>query len=44
VIIHCQSGYRATVAAGFAEAAGATVTVVTDDIKNYPGTLVTPPT
>ncbi len=41
--IHCQSGYRATIAAGFAEAAGARVTVVTDDIKNYRGDLVQPP-
>jgi hydroxyacylglutathione hydrolase len=42
MVIHCQSGYRATIAAGFAEAAGATVTVITDDITNYRGDLVAP--
>lgn len=42
VLIHCQSGYRAAVAAGFAEAAGADVTVVADSISNYRGDLVAP--
>jgi len=42
VLIHCQSGYRASVAAGFAEAAGAHVTVVTDDLTNCPVPLVKP--
>ncbi len=40
VLIHCQSGYRAAVAAGFAEAAGADVTVIADSITNYRGDLV----
>lgn len=42
VLIHCQSGYRASVAAGFAESAGANVTVVIDDLKNCPEPLVKP--
>jgi hydroxyacylglutathione hydrolase len=42
VVIHCQTGYRATIAAGFAEAAGAHVTVVLDDIANHRGDLVAP--
>ena len=40
VAIHCQSGYRAAIAAGFAEAAGFDVTVVDDDLFRYPGMLV----
>jgi hydroxyacylglutathione hydrolase len=40
VVIHCLTGYRAAVAAGFAEAAGAHATVVVDDLANYKGTLV----
>lgn len=40
VVIHCLTGYRAAVAAGFAEAAGANATVVVDDLANYKGTLV----
>ncbi len=43
VLIHCQSGYRAAVAAGFAEAAGADVTVIADSITNYRGDLVALP-
>ena len=42
VLIHCQSGYRAGIAAGFLEAAGADVTVVYDDLINYTGPLVSP--
>ena len=42
VLIHCQSGYRAGVAAGFIAATGAKVTVVQDDLFNYEGTLVAP--
>jgi rhodanese-related sulfurtransferase len=42
VLIHCQSGYRASVAAGFAEAAGANVTVLVDDLKNCGVPLVKP--
>jgi hydroxyacylglutathione hydrolase len=38
--IHCQSGYRATIAAGFAEAAGIEVTVVDDDLVKYREPLV----
>ncbi len=38
--IHCQSGYRATIAAGFAEAAGIDVTVVDDDLVKYREPLV----
>ena len=44
VFIHCQSGYRASVAAGFIEATGATVTVVVDDLFNYTGQLIGPAT
>ena len=40
VTIHCQSGYRAGIAAGFAEAAGSKVTVVKDELSNYRGQLV----
>lgn len=40
--IHCQTGYRSAIAAGFAEAAGARVTVIVDDIANYRGDLVPP--
>ncbi len=40
VAIHCQGGYRAAVATGFAEAAGLDVTVVDDDLVRYPGMLV----
>ena len=40
VTIHCQSGYRAGIAAGFAEAAGSNVTVVKDELSNYRGELV----
>jgi glyoxylase-like metal-dependent hydrolase (beta-lactamase superfamily II)/rhodanese-related sulfurtransferase len=42
VVIHCQSGYRASVAAGFAETAGADVTVILDDLKNCSEPLVKP--
>jgi glyoxylase-like metal-dependent hydrolase (beta-lactamase superfamily II) len=42
VLIHCQSGYRASVAAGFAESAGADVTVLVDDLKNCGVPLVKP--
>ena len=42
VVIHCQSGYRAAVASGFAEHAGATVTVVSDDLAKVRDRLVTP--
>lgn len=42
VLIHCQSGYRAALAAGFIEATGAKVTVVADDLFNYEGSLVAP--
>lgn len=42
VTIHCESGYRASIAAGFAEAAGARVAVVIDDLRNYRGDLVSP--
>ena len=42
VLIHCQGGYRAAIAAGFLEAAGAKVTVVYDDLLNYEGPLVAP--
>ena len=41
--IHCQTGYRASIAAGFAEALGVDVTVVIDDLAKYPGELVAPP-
>ena len=40
VVIHCQGGYRAAVASGFAERAGADVTVVFDDLKNLARPLV----
>jgi hydroxyacylglutathione hydrolase len=40
VVIHCLTGYRAAVAAGFAEAAGAHATVVVDNLANYKGSLV----
>jgi len=42
VLVHCQSGYRAGVAAGFIEATGAKVTVIFDDLENYAGQLVGP--
>jgi glyoxylase-like metal-dependent hydrolase (beta-lactamase superfamily II)/rhodanese-related sulfurtransferase len=42
VFIHCQSGYRAAVAAGFIEATGANVTVIYDDLFNYTGQLTGP--
>lgn len=41
-VIHCQSGYRAAIAAGFAEAAGAHVTVVRDDMSRVSVDLVSP--
>ncbi|MGI9585385.1 MAG: MBL fold metallo-hydrolase [Acidimicrobiia bacterium] len=42
VVIHCVTGYRASVAAGFAERAGAHATVVIDGLSNYRGRLVPP--
>lgn len=42
VVIHCQSGYRACIAAGFAEAAGADVIVINDELTNYRGALRPP--
>jgi glyoxylase-like metal-dependent hydrolase (beta-lactamase superfamily II)/rhodanese-related sulfurtransferase len=42
VLVHCEAGNRAAVAAGFLEAAGAKVTVVFDDLINYQGQLVGP--
>jgi hydroxyacylglutathione hydrolase len=42
VLIHCQSGYRAAIAAGFIEGTGAKVTVVYDDLLNYSGQLIGP--
>ena len=42
VTLQCQSGYRAAIASGFAEAAGADVTVILDDLANYRGDLVSP--
>jgi rhodanese-related sulfurtransferase len=42
VLIHCQSGYRAAVAAGFIEATGANVTVIYDNLFNYTGQLTAP--
>jgi hydroxyacylglutathione hydrolase len=42
VLVHCQSGYRAAVAAGFIEATGANVTVIYDDLLNYTGQLTGP--
>lgn len=42
VTIHCQTGYRASIAAGFAEALGSDVTVVIDDLVKYQGDLVSP--
>ncbi|MEN8237648.1 MAG: MBL fold metallo-hydrolase [Actinomycetota bacterium] len=42
VLVHCQGGYRAAVAAGFIEATGASVTVVYDDLFNYTGQLTGP--
>ena len=42
VTIQCQSGYRAAIASGFAEATGAEVTVILDDLTNYRGPLVSP--
>ncbi|GMR02863.1 MAG: MBL fold metallo-hydrolase [Acidimicrobiia bacterium] len=42
VLIHCQSGYRAGIAAGFLEAAGVNVTVIRDDLDNYKGSLTAP--
>ena len=39
VVIYCQSGFRAGIAAGFAEGAGFDVTVVIDDFTNYRGEL-----
>lgn len=38
--IHCQSGYRASIAAGFAERAGLEVTIVVDDMSRCPRVLV----
>lgn len=40
VWVHCQSGYRAAVAAGFLERAGCTVTVVVDDLSEAAVSLV----
>ncbi|MGI9666923.1 MAG: MBL fold metallo-hydrolase [Acidimicrobiia bacterium] len=42
VVIHCQSGYRAAIAVGFAEAAGANVTVVRDNLSRVPVPLTKP--
>jgi glyoxylase-like metal-dependent hydrolase (beta-lactamase superfamily II) len=42
VLVHCQTGYRAAVAAGFIEATGAKVTVIYDDLLNYSGQLTGP--
>jgi rhodanese-related sulfurtransferase len=42
VLVHCQTGYRAAVAAGFIEATGANVTVIYDDLLNYSGQLTGP--
>jgi len=42
VLVHCQGGYRAAVAAGFIEATGANVTVIYDDLQNYKGQLTAP--
>ncbi len=42
VLVHCQGGYRAGIAAGFLEATGAKVTVVYDSLLNYRGPLVSP--
>ncbi len=42
VLVHCQSGYRAGIAAGFLEAAGVKVTVIRDDLDNYKGPLAAP--
>ncbi len=42
IFIHCQSGYRAGIAAGFFEAAGLTVTVIHDDLAHYEGVLASP--
>jgi len=42
VLVHCQGGYRAGIAAGFLEATGANVTVVYDSLLNYTGPLVSP--
>jgi len=42
VLVHCQSGYRAGIAAGFLEAAGVKVTVIRDDLDNYRGSLTAP--
>lgn len=39
IVIHCQTGYRAGVAAGFAEADGLDVTVIVDDFTNFKGEL-----
>lgn len=42
VTVHCQGGYRASIAAGFLEAQGSKVTVVYDSFNNYTGPLTTP--
>ncbi len=42
VLIHCQGGYRASIVAGFLEAAGLQATVIYDDLENYKGQLVSP--
>ncbi len=42
VLVHCQGGYRASIVAGFLEAAGLSPTVIYDDLENYRGQLVAP--
>jgi len=44
VTVHCRSGYRASIAAGFLEAQGSAVTVVYDSLSNYAGALTAPTT
>jgi len=42
VLVHCQGGYRAAIAAGFLEAAGMKPVVIYDSLENYQGQLVAP--
>lgn len=40
LVVYCQSGNRAGIAAGLLEAAGGSAVVVKDDLSNYKGSLV----
>lgn len=42
VVVHCASGYRASIAASFIAAAGGSPIVVVDSIANFEGTMAKP--